>query len=104
MNYFDENLIYHDFFTNDWILTLFSNSMNFKNLLVCWNFMTVFGWKFFYCFVIQILVYYKSLIFKTKDNALSQLMKNLLKEKKFSQDLPKIINNTLKFMQKYIVL
>ena len=104
LNYFDENLIYHDFFTNDWILTLFSNSMNFKNLLVCWNFMTVFGWKFFYCFVIQILVYYKSLIFKTKDNALSQLMKNLLKEKKFSQDLPKIINNTLKFMQKYIVL
>ena len=104
LNYFDENLINHDFFTNDWILTLFSNSMNNKNLLICWNFMIVFGWKFFYCFVIQILAFYKTLIFKTKDNALSQLMKNILKEKQFSQDLPKIINNTLKFMKKFIVL
>ena len=103
-NYFDEKLINHEFFSTGWILTLFSNSMSSNNLFICWNFMIIFGWKFFYCFVIQILIYYKKLIFNTNENDLSQLMKNLLKTKKFNQDLPKIINNALIFMQKYIVL
>ena len=103
-NYFDKKLVNHEFFSTGWILTLFSNSMNYYNLFICWDFMIIFGWKFFYCFVIQILVYYKSLIFETNENSLSYLMKNLLKEKKFTQDLPKIINNTLDFMQKHIIL
>jgi hypothetical protein len=103
-NYFDKKLVNHEFFSTGWILTLFSNSMNYYNLFTCWDFMIIFGWKFFYCFVIQILVYYKSLIFETNENSLSYLMKNLLKEKKFTQDLPKIINNTLDFMLKHIIL
>ena len=104
INFFDEKLINHEFFSTGWILTLFSNSMNCSNLFICWNFMIIFGWKFFYCFVIQILIYYKNLIFHTKENDLSQTMKNLLKTQKFNQDMSKIINNALIFMQKYIVL
>ena len=104
INYFDAKLINHDFFTTDWILTLFGNSMNPDNLFICWNFMIIFGWKFFYCFVIQILVFYQSVIFNTNENGLSQLMKNLLKEEKFSRNLPTIIEKALMFMQKNIVL
>ena len=104
IHFFDEKLINHEFFSTGWILTLFSNSMNYSNLFICWNFMIIFGWKFFYCFVIQILIYYKNLIFNTKENDLSQTMKNLLKTQKFNQDMSKIINNALIFMQKYIVL
>ena len=104
INYFDEKLVNHDFFTTDWILTLFGNSMNSDNLFICWNFMIIFGWKFFYCFVIQILVFYQSVIFSTNENGLSQLMKNLLKEEKFSRNLPIIIEKALMFMQKNIVL
>ena len=104
INYFDEKLVNHDFFTTDWILTLFGNSMNSNNLYICWNFMIIFGWKFFYSFVIQILVFYQSVIFNTNENGLSQLMKNLLKEEKFSINLPIIIEKALMFMLKNIVL
>ena len=104
INDFDKKLVNHEFFSTGWILTLFSNSMNSENLFVCWNFMIIFGWKFFYCFVIQILTNYKYLIFNTNENGLSQLMKSILKDEKFNQDLPKIINKTLLFMCKNILL
>jgi hypothetical protein len=104
INYFEEKLINHEFFSTGWILTLFSNSMNYSNLFVCWNFMIIFGWKFFYCFVIEILIFYKNDILNTKENDLSQLMKNLLKTQKFNHDMSKIINNALIFMQKNIIL
>ena len=104
ISFFDEKLINHEFFSTGWILTLFSNSMNYKNLFICWNFMIIFGWKFFYCLVIQILIYYKSIIFQANENSLNQLMKNLLIDQKFKKDLPKIINKSLVFMQKCIVL
>ena len=66
--------------------------------------MNIYGWKFFYCFVIQILKFYKNVIFLTKENELSHLMKFLLKDKKFSQDLPNILKNTFNFMKKHILL
>ena len=104
VNFFEKKFIYHEFFSTGWILTLFSNSMEPKNLFICWNFLNIFGWKFFYCFVIQILRYYKQIIFRTNENGLSYLMKNLLKDKKFSGDLPFILKNTFNFMQKHILL
>ena len=104
VNFFEKKYIYHEFFSTGWILTLFSNSMEPKNLFTCWNFMNIYGWKFFYCFVIQILKFYKNVIFHTKENELSHLMKYLLKDKKFSNDLPNILKNTFYFMQKHILL
>ena len=104
VNFFEKKCIYHEFFSTGWILTLFSNSMEPKNLFICWNFMNIFGWKFFYCIVIQILRFYKQIIFNTNENGLSHLMKNLLKDKKFSEDLSKILKNTFDFMKNHILL
>ena len=104
VNFFEKKFIYHEFFSTGWILTLFSNSMESKNLFICWNFMNIFGWKFFYSLVIQILRFYKQIIFHTNENGLSLLMKNLLKEKKFTDDLPNILNKTFNFMQNHITL
>ena len=104
VNFFEKKYIYHEFFSTDWILTLFSNSMEPKNLFICWNFMIFFGWKFFYSLVIQILRFYKRVIFHTSENGLNHLMKNLLKGKKFTEDLPNILYNTFNFMQKHIIL
>ena len=104
VNFFEKKFIYHEFFSTGWILTLFSNAMQPTNLFICWNFLNILGWKFFYCFVIQILRYYKQIIFRTNENELSRLMKNLLKDKKFSNDLPVILKNTFIFMQKHILL
>lgn len=100
----EKKLLTHEFFTTGWILTLFSNAMNGKNLIITWSFMIVFGWKFFYCFVIQILKFYKEDIIKTNESKLSKKMKKLLKEERFSKDIIKIINNTLLFMSQNIVL
>ena len=104
VNFFEKKYIYHEFFSTGWILTLFSNSMESKNLFICWNFMNIFGWKFFYSLVIQILRFYKQIIFHSNENGLSHLMKNLLKEKKFTDDLPNILNKTFNFMQNHITL
>ena len=104
IKYLAKKLLTHEFFSIGWILTLFSNAMNIKNLITTWCFMIVFGWKFFYCFVIQILHFYSNDIYKTSENNLSKKMKKLLKEERFNNDIKKIINNTLCFMSQNIVL
>ena len=104
IKYLEKKLLTHDFFSTGWILTLFSNSMNSKNLLIIWSFMIVFGWKFFYCLVIQILLFYKDDIYKTSENNLSKKMKKLLKEERFNKDIKKIISDSLYFMSQNIVL
>ena len=99
-----KKLLTHEFFSTGWILTLLSNAMNIKNLIIVWSFMIIFGWKFFYSFVIEILLFYENLILNTHENNLSLKMKNLLKEEEFKKDIWKIVHNTLCFMQKNITL
>ena len=102
--FFGKKLLTHEFFSTGWILTLLSNAMNIKNLMTVWCFMIVFGWKFFYSFVIQVLLFYENLILNTHENNLSIKMKNLLKEEDFNKDIWKIIHDTLCFMHKNITL
>ena len=104
IKYLAKKLLTHEFFSTGWILTLFSNAMNNKNLMTTWCFMIVFGWKFFYCFVIQILHFYRNDIYKTSENNLSKKMKKLLKEERFNNDIKQIINNTFYFMSQNIIL
>ena len=104
IKYLAKKLLTHEFFSIGWILTLFSNAMNTKNLMTTWCFMIVFGWKFFYCFVIQILHFYRNDILKTSENNLSKKMKKLLKEERFNNDIKQIINNTFYFMSQNIIL
>ena len=101
---FEKKSISHECFSLRWILTLFSNSMNSKNLMITWCFMIVFGWKFFYCFVIQILSFYKNDIYKTCENSLGKKMTKLLEEERFNNDIKKIISNTLAFMSQNIIM
>ena len=104
IKYLSKKFLTHEFFSTGWILTLFSNSMNPKNLMITWCFMIVFGWKFFYCFVIQILYFYSNDIYKTSESNISKKMKKLLKEERFNYDIRQIINNTFCFMSQNLVL
>ena len=104
ISYFDKQQINHDFFSTGWILTLFSNSMKREYLIISWAFMIIFGWKFFYSFVIQILKFYKDDIFKTDVNELCHKMKGILAEEKFYSDYNDIIKKTFSFMNKNIAL
>ena len=104
ISFLDKNDINHGFFSHGWILTLFSNSMKKEYLVHTWAFMIIFGWKFFYSFVIQILLWYKKDIFKANINLLCSKMKNILSDDDFGKNFKNIIKNTFSFMNKFIVL
>ena len=104
ISYLDKHDINHGFFSHGWILTLFSNTMKKEYLIHTWAFMIIFGWKFFYSFVIQILLWYKKDIFKANINTLCTKMKNILGDNDFGKNFKNIVKNTFNFMNKYIVL
>ena len=104
ISYLDTQQISHGFFSTGWILTLFSNSMKGACLNISWAFMIIFGWKFFYSFVIQILKWYKDDIFNNNVKELCFKMKSILGEEKFRLNYQKIIEDTFTFMNKNIVL
>ena len=102
--YLKSKFINHDFFTTSWLLTLFSNSMDKKKLYICWCFMIIFGWKFFYSFIIQIILFYENSLTKISEGKLSKQMKEILKSNIFIKDFNNIMKNTLDFMERNIVL
>ena len=104
ISYLERQQIDHGFFSTNWILTLFSNSMEKKCLITSWAFMIIFGWKFFYSLVIQILIYYKKDIFNTKVNELCFKMKNILSTDKFLLNYNNIIKETFSFMNRNVIL
>ena len=102
--FFKNKLLNHEFFSTNWILTLFSNCMNKNSLVVVWCFMIIFGWKFFYCFTIETLRFFKDDIIVTQENKLNSKMKNLLNNDKFEKNLNLIIKNTFQLMKSCISL
>ena len=104
INYLSSKLLNHEFFSTGWLLTLFSNSMDRNKLFICWCFMAIFGWKFFFSFVIQLLLFYKNTLLKINETKLSSRMKEILKGKQFVKDFNKIIKKTFLFMSNNIVL
>ena len=104
INYLKSKLVSPDFFSTSWLLTLFSNSMDKKKLYICWCFMIIFGWKFFYSFVIQVILFYEKSLIKINESKLSKQMKDLLKSNSFIQDFNQIVKNTLVFMENNIIL
>ena len=104
ITFFNKNSLTHEFFSIGWNLTLFSNCMEKNCLIVVWCFMVIFGWKFFYCFAIELLKYYKDDIINTNTKMISDKMKNLVRDEIFVQKFGKIIGETFKLMKNKIVL
>ena len=102
--FFISKSLNHEFFSTKWIISIFSNNMNKNELLVCWCFMIVFGWKFFYSFSLQVLIMYKEVIINCKEAKLCFEMKNILNNSRFIKDFNSIIKNTLNFMSSNILL
>ena len=98
-DYLDKNFLDHEFFSANWTLTLMSNSMSNKNLMIIWDFMIIFGWKFFNYFIITILNFYENVIISCSQDELPFLMKNLLNSKQFDLDFKNIINETFYNME-----
>ena len=102
--FFDDNSVSHDFFSTNWILTLFSTAMERYYLIIIWCFMIIFRWKFVYSFIIQILKKYERSITSSEEGQLCYIMKNILRQKDFKNDFNNIIKNTFDFMKNNIVL
>ena len=92
--YLNDMKLNYEFFTTNWILTLFSNSMETNNLFYVWDFMIIFGWKFFRCFVVAVLDFFEKDILNGSQNNLTYIMKNMLKNKKFNDHFKEIIFKT----------
>ena len=102
--FFISKSLNHEFFSARWIISIFSNNMNKNELLICWCFMIIFGWKFFYSFSIQVLIKYKEVIINCKEAKLCFEMKNILNNSQFIKDFNSIIKNTFNFMCRNILL
>jgi hypothetical protein len=102
--FFISKSLNHEFFSARWIISIFSNSMNKNELIICWCFMIIFGWKFFYSFSIQVLIKYKEIIINCKETKLCFEMKNILNNSRFIKDFNSIIKNTFNFMSSNILL
>ena len=94
IEYLSRNGLTHDFFTANWILTIFANSMRTEILLKFWSFMIIFGWNFFNFFIVAILNKYANVIQFSEQTSLPLLMKNLLKTDVFESNFNSIIQDT----------
>ena len=87
-----------EFFTTNWILTLFSNSMDNKYIFIIWDFMLIFGWKFFKFFILNVLIISESDILYSTQNNITFIKKNIFKNNKFENNFKGLINNTMRMM------
>ena len=92
--YLDNNLLNHEFFTTQWIITIFANSIKPHYLYKIWDFSFIYGWKFLDNFILAILLTFKKVILNYDVNHLSSFMKNLLKSDLFDQSFLHILNLT----------
>ena len=104
LTFLENNFVSHELFTANWLLTLFSNGMEKNNLLIVWCFLIVFGWKFFYFFILEILFFFEDDIKKTDVTKISSLMKNLLKTEKFKHNFNLIIEKTFTLIKNNLLV
>lgn len=100
VRHLNNNSLNHEFFTTNWVLTLFSNAMKTKYLFMLWDFMIVFGWRFFLYFCVEVILWNEDEIISSKVKQLSLTMKNLLRKEEFERNFPEMIGGTFVLMKK----
>ena len=96
--YLESMNLNYEFFLAGWVLTLFSNSINNDYLFYIWDFMIIFGWKYFNCFIIAVLKKYENEILSLPQNKLTFYMKNILKNDSFQKDFETIMKSSFEFL------
>jgi hypothetical protein len=62
--------------------------------------MIVFGWKFFKCFVVVVMMNFENEILNASQNNLTFIMKNMLKNEQFNSNFKLIIIKTIQMLIK----
>ena len=99
-NYLGNMNLNYEFFIAGWVLTLFSNSMNNHYLFYIWDYMIIFGWDYFNCFVIAVLKRYEDEILSVPQNQLTFYMKNILRNNAFQNDFEIIVKSSFNYLLK----
>ena len=99
-NHLNEMKLNYEFFTTNWVLTLFSNSMETKYLFYIWDYMIIFGWKFVKCFVVAVFMNFEKDILNATQNNLTFIMKNMIKNNQFNNNFKDIISITIQMLIK----
>lgn len=89
----------HEFFSTNWIITIFANVVSHSTLFKIWDFFVIFGWKFFNSFLISIMWKYEKTIMRYDANYLSISLKTLMKSKEFDLDFEDIVNKAFEIMK-----
>ena len=101
VEYLESNSLNHEFFTTQWIITLFSNTVKPSILFKIWDFFIIYQWKFLYMFIVSLLMYFKQSIMNCNINKMSVYIKNLLKSEVMDHSFAGIIENTFELMIKF---
>ena len=97
-NFLSDNKLNLEFFTTSWILTLFSDSMQTEFLVIIWDYLIIFGMKFFKYFILNVLLLYENDILNSDQNNITYIKKNILKNEKFCNNNDILIKNTTQMM------
>ena len=92
------NLTYN-IFTCKWMITLFSNQMNIKYLLQLWDYLIIFGWKFFKGFAISVIKFNEKMILNSSLETIMNIMNNIFKTKEFEKNFYEIIDYTFYYIK-----
>ena len=84
-----------DFFITNWILTLFSDSIDTEYLTIIWDFMGIFGWKFFEYFVLNVFILCENSILNSTQNNLTYIKKNIFRNENFKKNFNNLIKGTV---------
>ena len=98
-NHLQRIILTYNIFTFKWIITLFSNQMNIRYLLLLWDYLIIFGWKFFKGFVISVIKFNENLILNSSLETIMNIMNNIFKTKKFENNFYNIIDYVFHYIE-----
>ena len=81
------------------MITLFSNQMNIKYLLQLWDYLIIFGWKFFKGFAISVIKFNEKLILDSSLETIMNIMNNIFKTKEFEKNFYEIIDYSFNYIK-----
>ena len=97
--FLSNNGLSHEFFSTNWIITLFANVVNPGVLFKIWDFFIIYGWKFFNSFLISILWKFEKVLLDYDPNYLSISLKSLLKSKDFEMQFYLVVDKAFELMR-----
>ena len=98
--YLQKIFLNYDFFACKWMITLFSNNMKINYLFQLWDYMIIFGWKFFKYFIVAVIKFNEQEILNSSLETITKIMNNILKTEEFENNFNNIINLTFEYINK----